>query len=145
MIQLTRKQVNAVRVGTLGKKHWTEKKKSMIGIIKGFYKDITEDNLEWFIEEFVPSEEKRIKREYFQKCQTGEINSTYTPTKFDETFEKVDNPIIGAKYHLYWAFKAAVFRLVKFDEDGIHCYMDNPKYQRENLLKTKISDLRKLR
>lgn len=145
MTQLTKNQISAVRRAACGKKHWSEKKKHIIGVVKSFYKDLNEENLQWFIEEFVPSEEKRIQKEYFQKSQTGEINSAYTPTKFDETFQKVETPVIGMKYHLAWAFKAAVFRLVKLDGDGIHCYVDNPKYRREELLKTKISDLRKLR
>ena len=144
-VQLTKRQVETISYQCLGtKKHWSEKKQFCIGLIKSFYKEINEDNLGWFLETFVPSEEKRIKVKYFQDSQSGKLNTKFTPTDVAGTFEVADTPTVGRKYHLSWAFKAAVFVLVEIDKDGVHGYVDNPKYKRAFPMKIKLCDLRKL-
>lgn len=72
-------------------------------------------------------------------------HTKFTPTDIDGTFESVTDPKIGKTYHLSWAFKASVFRLVSVDKDGIYGEVDNPKYKRRSPLKIKLSDLRKTR
>jgi hypothetical protein len=107
--------------------------------------EITEDNLENFIDA-CKQEDKRRKRVFFEKSQSGEIQSIYTPCeKMTNPYGTIRNPVIGVKYHLSWAFKNCHFKLIRLDDDGIHCYMDNPKNKRKELLKCKITDLRKLR
>ena len=144
-MQLTKRQIERINYECLGtKKHWSEKPKHCISIIKSFYKEIDESKLEWFLEKFVPSEEKRIKVQFFVDSQTGKINTHLTPTDVDGNFDAIETPIIGRKYHLSWAFKAAVFVLVSIDNDKVHGYVDNPKYKRAWPMKIKLSDLRKL-
>lgn len=72
-------------------------------------------------------------------------NTKFTATDIDGTFEAVTDAKVGTLYHLSWAFKAAVFRLVSIEEDGIYGQVDNPKYKRTSPLKIKLSDLRKTR
>ncbi len=143
---MTQKQVDRINLNCIYcKRPWTEKIDFCIKLIKPFYKDITPENLKWFLEEFVPSEEKRLRKQYFIDCQTGKRNTNITPTDVDGSFGKVEIPHIGVKYHISWAFKGACFVLKRLDDDGIHGYVDNPKHKREKLLKIKLSDLRKLR
>ena len=132
----------------LCKKHWSNKKIHAIKLIKPYQKDITEEDLQWYIEKYIPSEVKRHKVEYFNKSQKGLINIKYTPTdvankKFNTPFSEINRSHIGGKYHLSWAFKAAVFVLKRIE--GEYGWVDNPKHKREQLLKIKLSDLRKLR
>lgn len=147
MNKLTKRQLQAIKSEAfLTKKKWTDKKEHVLKLIRNFDKSVTLENLQHYLEVHVPSEEKRIHAEYFQKCQTGVIISNITPTdvadRTNQVFKKVDRPNIGNKYHLSWAFKGAVFVLKSVDQDGIHCYLDNPKHKRKDLLKAKIADLR---
>lgn len=134
---------NQIYILTTGKKHWSKKVKFLMERIISFGNKISEDELQYFMEEYIPSEEKRIKREYFYKSQTGEKNTKFTPTDVDGTFNKPDKPIIGKRYHISWAFKGAIFVLKKVE--GEIAYLDNPKNKRETLLKCKVSELRCVR
>ena len=146
--KITRKQLQSVELQLWGKTKWYDKKPHLIKMFNGWKNlgfTITEDNLEEFLDS-CKQETKRREIEHFHKSQTGEVQSKYTPAdKSDVPFGAVDSPVIGSKYHLSWAFKGAVFRLKKLDEDNIHCYLDNPKYKRKDLHKAKIGDLRALR
>jgi hypothetical protein len=146
--KITRKQLESVELQLWGKTKWYDKKPHLIKMFnrwKNLDLTITEDNLEEFLNS-CKQETKRREIEHFCKSQRGEVQSKYTPAdKSTIPFSTVDNPVIGSKYHLSWAFKGAVFRLIKLDQDSIHCYLDNPKYKRKDLLKAKISDLRALR
>lgn len=137
---LTQNQIYSL---TSGKKHWSKKIPFLISRIISFGNKITEDELQYFMEVYIPSEDKRIKREHFQKSQTGEIISKFTPTDIDGKFIPVDQPVIGKKYHVSWAFKGAVFVLKRVDGDT--AYLDNPKHKRDTLLKCKISELRHIK
>ena len=143
--KLTKKQVEAIELDLLyGKKHWSEKITHAIGVIKSFYKEIDASNLKWFLEVYVPSEKKRLHQEFINKSATGELHNKYTPTdvanSLGRNFEIVESPITGNKYHLSWAFKAAVFVLKRIE--GQYCYLDNPRNPRKELLRAKVTDLR---
>jgi hypothetical protein len=147
--KLTKKQIDRIEMDLLlGKKHWTQKVKHALGIIKPFYKEITEDQLPLFLEDYVPAERERIKKEFMENSRTGKINTKYTPTDVSNTigggyFSTIKNPVIGVKYHLSWAYKGAVFVLKAIE--GNYCYLDNPRMPRKELLKAKVEDLRSLR
>jgi hypothetical protein len=138
--KLTTKQINVL---TLGKKHWSLKKDFLLKLIRSFNIPILNDDLEFFMEKFIPLEINRIKREYFEKSKSGILRTKYTPTDVKGDFKTPEKIEIGKKYHISWAFSGAVFKL-KNIEDNI-CYLDNPKNKRKNLLKCKISELRELR
>jgi hypothetical protein len=145
--KLTKKQINRIEVDLLlGKKHWSTKIPHAIGIIKTFYKEITPSELEWFLELYVPAEKKRLHQEFMSKSASGELHNKFTPTDVSRDlgneFDVVIDPVIGVKYHLSWAYKGAVFVLKHVEGD--HCYLDNPKHPRKQLLKAKIIDLRGL-
>jgi hypothetical protein len=135
---------NQIFVLTDGKKHWSEKKQHLIKLAKNFGITITtDDELKYLIEVHCSNEEKRIKKQFFIDSQTGKLKTHLTPTDVKGDFTKITNPVIGVKYHISWAFSGAVFKLVKVEGDT--CYLDNPKYKRETLLKCKVSELRGLR
>ncbi len=144
--KLTSRQVDTLEFQISGKKHWSQKTKHLLGIIKSFYRDITEEGLEWFLETYLPAERKRLYVEMRLKASSDQINNKFTPTavahQLSGNFSNVEVPRIGQKYHLSWAFKGSVFVLVKIDGD--FCYLDNPKRKRKDLLKAKVSDLRNL-
>jgi Asp-tRNA(Asn)/Glu-tRNA(Gln) amidotransferase C subunit len=137
---LTRHQIFVL---TSGKKHWSKKKKFLLERILSFGNKITEDDLQYFMEDYIPSEEKRIRVDYFRKSQTGEKITKFTPTDVDGSFSVPDKPIIGKRYHISWAFKGAQFILKKVEGD--YAYLDNPRNKRATLLKCKVSELRNLR
>lgn len=143
-IRLTQNQIFRL---TDGKKHWSKKTNHIMTLIRSFQIPVTEDQLPWFMDIFIPQEEKRIQREYYNKSQTGEIRSKFTPTDVKGDFPPIQNPIVGMKYHISWAHSGAVFKLIEIKGDT--CYVDNPKYGREKqglpLLKCKTSELRGLR
>lgn len=129
---------------TEGKKHWSEKKQHLVKLAKNFGITITTDEeLKYLIEVHCPNEERRIKKQFFIDSQTGKRKTHLTPTDVKGDFIKIKKPVIGVKYHISWAFSGAVFKLVKAEGDT--CYLDNPKYKRETLLKCKVSELRGLR
>jgi hypothetical protein len=135
---------NQIFVLTEGKKHWSEKKQHLIKLAKSFGITISsETELQYLIEHHCPNEEKRIKKQFFIDSQSGKIKTHLTPTDVKGYFDKITNPIIGANYHISWAFSGAVFKLVKIQGDT--CFLDNPKYKRKQLLTCKISELRGLR
>lgn len=129
---------------TEGKKHWSEKKQHLIKVAKNFGITIsTDEELKYLIEIHCPNEERRIKKQFFIDSQTGKRKTHLTPTDVKGDFTKITRPVIGVKYHISWAFSGAVFKLVKVEGDT--CYLDNPKYKRDTLLKCKVSELRGLR
>lgn len=134
---------NQIYVLTSGKKHWSKKIPFIMSRIISFGNKITENDLPYFMDVYIPSEEKRIKRDFFNKSQTGEIKSKFTPTDIDGKFIPVDKPIIGKRYHISWAFKGAVFVLKKIEGDI--AYLDNPKNRRTTLLKCNLNELRHIR
>jgi len=142
--RLTKKQVTRLLELTNSSKHWSEKKKHCLGAIRSFYQDITEDQLEDYLEYFLPAEVARQKREFYHKSLTGEIISEYTPTRLTTGHQLVQDFIIGHKYHVSWMYVGAVFVLKALDRDGEHCFLDNPKHKRDSLLHVKLSDLRTL-
>jgi len=142
--KLNKKQIDRIEVDLLlSKRHWSTKIPHAISIIKTFYKEITPSELEWFLEHYVPAEKKRLHQEFMSKSATGELHNRFTPTdvsrELGSEFNIVVKPLIGAKYHLSWAYKGAVFVLKSIDGD--YCYLDNPKHPRKELLKAKITDL----
>lgn len=140
-MKLTMKQIDTL---TLGKKHWSEKPKHILSLFKSWFGfPLDPEKLEWFMEELVPAAKKRLQREYFDKSQKGIIKTKFTPTDVNGGFSVITRPVIGCKYHISWAFKGAVFKLVKIDGDV--AYLDNPKHKRKELLKCKVSELRALR
>jgi hypothetical protein len=48
--KLTSRQVDTLEFQISGKKHWSHKTKHLLGIIRSFYRDISEEGLEWFLE-----------------------------------------------------------------------------------------------
>jgi len=139
--QLTQKQIYQLKEG---KKHWSEKKQHIKKLAKNFGIAIsTDDELKYLIEVHCPNEERRIKKQFFIDSQTGKRKTHLTPTDVKGDFDKITTPIIGLKYHISWAFSGAVFKLVKVEGDT--CYLDNPKYKRNELLVCKLSELRGLR
>ena len=144
--KLSDKQINTtISHGLLGKKKWYDKKSHMINIFNGWTNigtRIDEGNLEEFITG-VQKEKKRRQQEFFKASQEGKIQSKFTPSdKRTGSYDKVTEPKIGDKYHVSWAFKAAVFKLKKIE--GNYAFLDNPKYKRKELLKVKLEDLRHL-
>lgn len=139
-VKLSQKQIYAL---TEGKKHWSTKEQYLIKLIKNFGYTVTPEELGYFIEVVVPQEQARIKKQFFIDSQTGKRKTHLTPTDIKGDFTKITNPVIGVKYHISWAFSGAVFKLVKVEGDT--CYLDNPKYKRETLLKCNVSELRGLR
>lgn len=146
-VKLTKKQVYALAPT---KKHWSEKKEFYIKLIKNFGYTILPEQLEYFLEVIVPNEkarfdkeEKEKQKQFFIDSQSGKIKSHLTPTDIKGDFSIVTEPVIGNKYHISWAFSAAVF-VLKEIKNGI-CYLDNPKYKRKTLLTCKLSELRNLR
>jgi len=140
-VKLTQKQIYQL---TEGKKHWSEKKQHLIKLAKNFGITIsTDEELKYLIENHCPNEERRIKKQFFIDSQTGKRKTHLTPTDIKGDFTKITHPVIGVKYHISWAFSGAVFKLVKVEGDT--CYLDNPKYKRDTLLKCKVSELRGLR
>lgn len=143
-IKLTKKQVQTLMCECSNtKRHWTDKKPHIINIIKTFGYNISELELDYFINVHLKNEHDRLKKQYFIDSQTGKIKTNLTPTDIKGTFTKVESPIIGKKYHISWAFSGAVFILKSIDGDV--CYLDNPKYPRSKLITCKISELRNLR
>jgi hypothetical protein len=139
MNQLTQNQA----LSLIGGKHWSEKKNHLIRLAKDYGIMITtDDELKYLVEIHAPAQLKRIQQEYYNKSQTGEIKTKFTPTDVKGTFAKVTEPVIGNKYHISWAYSAAVFKLVKITNDI--CYLDNPKYKKKQLLTCKLSELRHL-
>jgi hypothetical protein len=139
--KLSRKQINVL---TEGKKHWSEKKDHLIKRAKNYGIIIQNDEeLRELVEVHCPNEEKRIRREYFKDSLSGKRWNNITPTDVKGTFEKVDKPVIGQRYHISWAFSGAIFVLKKIEGDL--CYLDNPKYKRDKLLTCKVEQLRKSR
>lgn len=143
-MKLTQHQISAL---TEGKKHWSLKKKHLIGLCKSWGIIVSEAKadgfLEWLFEMHIPREKKRLAREYFEKTQSGKIKNNLTPTDVKGDFVEVTNPKIGGLYHISWAFSGAYFRLVRIE--GEIAYMDNPKHKRRELLKCKVSELRSTR
>jgi hypothetical protein len=139
-VKLTQKQIWQL---TEGKKHWSAKEQYLIKLIKNFGYNVMPEELGYFIEVVVPQEQARIKKQFFIDSQTGKRKTHLTPTDVKGDFTKITNPVVGVKYHISWAFSGAVFKLVKLEGDT--CYLDNPKYKRETLLKCKVSELRGLR
>lgn len=145
MKKLTTKQIANF---TLGKKHWSEKKKHIIGLAKDLGIIIkTENELHHLMETHIPSEIERIKREFYTKSMSGEIKSNITPTDVKGDFIKVEYPVIGKKYHISWAYSGAYFILREVVGDM--CYLDNPKYSRlkqgKKLIACHKSELRGMR
>jgi hypothetical protein len=103
----------------------------------------TEEELKYLIEIHCPNEKLRIKNQFFIDSQTGKIKTHLTPTDVKGNFAKINNPVINEKYHISWAFSGAVFKLVKVEGDI--CYLDNPKYKRQQLITCKVTELRGLR
>lgn len=141
MKQLTQKQIFAL---TDGKKHWTEKKKHISQLAKSFGIFLSSDeDMHYLMEVHCQNEEKRIKRQYMEDSKTGKRLTVYTPTDVKGGFNAVKCPIIGKRYHLSWAYSGSLFVLKKID--GEKCYMDNPKYPRQQLLECNLVDLRETR
>ena len=139
-VKLTQKQIYLL---SEGKKHWSTKEQYLIKLIKNFGYVVTPEQLGYFIEIVVPKEQARIKTQFFIDSVTGKRVNHLTPTDITGNFTIITTPAIGVKYHISWAFSGAVFKLVKVEGDT--CYLDNPKYKRETLLKCKVSELRGLR
>lgn len=140
MKQLTQNQIYRL---TEGKKHWSEKKDFLIKLAKNFGISITSDEeLRYLIEIHCPTEEKRIRKQFFIDSQTGKRLNNLTPTDVKGYFTKISHPVIEVKYHISWAFSGAVFVLKKIE--GTKCYLDNPKHKRKTLLVCDISELRGL-
>jgi hypothetical protein len=140
MLKLTKKQVFTVQTQLLSGKPWRKKVKTCIGLIKGFYRDINEENLEWFLEVYIPSEIQKYRKEEIDKWKND------TPDKANKNgikFAVVENPTIEQKYHVSWANKGSVFVLKSIY--GEYGYLDNPKHHRKVLLKVKLSELRELK
>lgn len=141
MRQLTQRNIQTL---TDGKRHWSEKKKHLIRIAKQIGIIIKSDEeLKYLIEVHCVNEDKRLTREFFLKSKTGEIMSEFTPTDVKGNFDVVTEPIIGNKYHISWAYSGARFKLIRIENE--YCFLDNPRYKRDTLLKCKISELRALR
>ncbi len=139
MKQLTKNQAENLTGG----KHWSEKKQHLIKLAKSFGIIINNDQeLQYLIEIHVPNEIKRLHQVYLNECKTGIRKTELTPTDVKGTFKPVKQPIIGMKYHISWAYSGAVFKLVSIEE--AICYLDNPKYKRDKLLKCNVSELRHL-
>ena len=138
-ICLTRNQIFVL---SEGKKHWSEKADFLLKKIKNFGYDIKPDELGHFIEVIVPSEQRRIKKQFFLDSMSGKRVNNLTPTDVKGTFGVVEDPTIGFNYHISWAFSGAVFQLMKI-ENGL-CYLDNPKHKRKDLLVCKVAELRHL-
>ena len=146
--KLTRKQLALIQTELIySKRNWRDKIPHALKILRNFYRDIDISNIEWYLEVYVPSEDKRIKKEFMQKSSIGELHNKYTPTDVSNTlgrnFTPVISPIVGEKYHVSWAFKGAVFTLKRIE--GEYAYLDNPKHKRKVLLKVLIQDLRNLK
>lgn len=73
------------------------------------------------------------------------IPHNYRKAGDDFTKPSYDELEIGQKYHVSWAYRGARFKLMELDPDGIHAYLDNPKYKRKKWLKVKVDDLRDTR
>lgn len=132
---------NQIYLFTEGKKHWSDKKQHLIKLAKSFGITITTDEeLKYLIEVHCTNEDKRIKKQFFIDSQTGKRKTHLTPTDVKGTFEKLETPICGKRYHISWAFSGAVFVLKKIEGDI--CYLDNPKRKRKQLLTCKVSELR---
>ena len=58
-------------------------------------------------------------------------------------YEVTNKPEIGNKYHLSWASKGCVWKLVEICADNIYCYLQTPKSKK--IIKAKIVDLRLLK
>lgn len=141
MIPLTRHQCDLLR---RSKEDWRNRKLHISNLAKSFGIDADRPEvLEYLMEKHLPAEWHRLAKERREKIRTGVITNKYTPTEVGETFAPVVNPRIHGRYHISWAYRGAVFVLVKMEGDT--CYMDNPKRKRKILLKCKISDLRSLR
>ena len=141
MKQLSKNQLFKL---TDGKKHWSEKKEYLIKLAKNFGIIINNDEeLRYLIEVHCPSELERINIKFYQDSKSGVIRNNYTPTDVKGTFIVPNKYIIGAKYHISWAYSGAVFVLRKI-VDNI-AYLDNPRYKRKDLLKCDVKDLRNLK
>lgn len=141
-IKLTDKQVESFEFQLHTRKHWTTRRHVVLGQLKAYQLDIKDEELDHFMNVFIPSEVKRVKRARWDKIQKGIIKSPYTPTDVKGTFDIVENPKIGAKYHISWAYSGAQFKLIEIKGDI--AYLDNPKYRRNKLLQCKVSELRHL-
>ena len=56
---------------------------------------------------------------------------------------KVDNPIVGRKYHLTWAQRGCVWILKEINTDGVRCLLQTPRTKK--YLVANLSDLRHTR
>ncbi len=141
-MELTRKQTEKIALEKLGR-HWTEKRLHFTNMLKSMQIKVKEEDLEHFMDVIVPSEEQRHYNIYLEKTKSGELQNKYTPTdKSSTVFKKTEKPVLGKKYHLSWAYKASVFVLRKIE--GEYCYVSNPKYNKEKLIKTRLDSLREL-
>lgn len=114
--KITKKQLDRIMLDViLSKKDWRLKIPHILSMVSNWKNldKIDESNLEDFIIS-CEKEHKQRQIDYFKKCQTGEIQSAFTPTdKSKNQFKTITKPVIGGKYHLSWAFKGALFKLVK--------------------------------
>lgn len=136
---LTRNQIRSISGG----KHWSEKKEFIIKRVRSYGIQITEDHLYYFMEVYVPSEQKRINRNHWANQMSGKKKTRYTPTDIKEGFDKVAKPQIGKYYHVSWAFSGAIFVLKRIEHP--YGYLDNPKNKRKELLRVRLEDLRHTR
>lgn len=147
-MKLTKRQLEKCEYDLKKGKGWRNKQQHCLNQIKSWgvvERDLTESELEWFFETFVPLERKRHNREEFKAYQSGERIGPKTPTDIAGGYDQVEDPQIGKKYHLSWAFQGAVFVLQQIDLDKVHCYLDNPRHKRKKPLKAKLEDLRHLK
>lgn len=62
----------------------------------------------------------------------------------DKEYSKVDNPVVGQRYHVAWAKKGCNWKLVEINNDNGTCTLLAPASQK-TLENVKLSDLRHTR
>lgn len=127
MYRLTQNQINSLTSG----KHWEEKEEHVLKLLRSFGIHIVPYDLEWFMEKFVPAEQARITKEIMEARRSDK-----------QGYAKVDNPVIGEKYHLAWATNGCVWKLIELLPNG-KCIMITPKTKKR--ITANISDLLHLR
>jgi len=104
---------------------------------------ILPEQLEWFYNEWLNNQWKRMKRERFLKAQSGELDIAHTPLHLSKTkFDEVLIPEIGNWYHLTWAFKGAKFQLKSIEKDKGVVWTGKTK---NKLMQINLKDLRHLK
>lgn len=109
---------NQISSLTLGKKHWTEKAQHCIKALRSYGFDANEQNIQYFMEVFIPSEERLHRHIRAERRKTE-----------NQDYVKVTDPKIGGKYHLSWANRGCVWVLIEFLPNG-KCKLRTPKTKR---------------